>query len=33
VVGSTSNDVQMWRLGDRPNEIPDFTKARRWVKS
>jgi competence protein ComEC len=32
VVGSTSSDVEMWRLGDRPNEIPDFTEARRWVK-
>ena len=33
VVGSTSTDVQMWRLGDRTNEVPDFTKARRWLKS
>lgn len=33
VVGSTSSNVQLWRLGDRTNELPDFTKARRWVKS
>jgi beta-lactamase superfamily II metal-dependent hydrolase len=33
VIGSTSSHVQMWRLGDLPNEIPDFTKARRWIKS
>ncbi|HEU4540380.1 MAG TPA: MBL fold metallo-hydrolase [Jiangellaceae bacterium] len=32
VVGSTSSDVQLWRLGDRTNELPDFTKARRWVR-
>ncbi len=33
VVGSTSADVQMWRLGDRTNEVPDIAKARRWTKA
>lgn len=33
VVGSSSTDIEMWRLGDRPGELPDFDKARRWQKN
>jgi hypothetical protein len=33
VIGSMSSNVQLWRLGDRPGELPNFAKARRWVKS
>jgi Metallo-beta-lactamase superfamily len=32
VVGRNTVEISMWRLGDRPNEIPDFSKARRWVE-
>jgi hypothetical protein len=32
VIGSTSSDVQLWRFGDRPNELPNFARARRWVQ-
>ena len=32
VIGSMSSNVQLWRLGDRPGELPNFAKARRWVK-
>lgn len=33
VVGSSSTDIEMWRLGDRPSELPEFDKARRWQKN
>jgi hypothetical protein len=33
VVGSSSTDIEMWRLGDRPGELPEFDKARRWQKN
>lgn len=33
IVGRTTAEFSMWRLGDRPKEVPDFAKARKWQKS
>lgn len=33
IVGRTTAEFSMWRLGDRPNEVPDFSKARKWQTS
>lgn len=29
-VGRNSSTIEMWRLGDTPAQLPDFSQARRW---
>ncbi len=33
IVGRNTADFSMWRLGDRPNEVPDFSNARKWQRN